>query len=169
VSGDRRHTVVVDTSVLINLAIVDRIGLLGALKRLQFVIPGEVLAEVKRPQQQRRVAKALEAGLLEEVALNEPEPLASFAAFRKQMKIGEAACLALAVAKGWLFACDEGRVVRREATRLLGKNRLLNTPGLFLLGIRTGYWTVNQADEAKAVLEAHRYRLKFGSFRELLR
>ena len=158
-----------DTSVLINLAILDRIGLLGALTQLRFVIPGEVLAEVTKPQQRRRVAKALEAGLLEEVALDEPEPLARFAALRKQMKLGEAACLALAVAKGWLFACDEGRVVRRKATRLLGKNRLLNTPGLFLLGIRTGFWTVDQADEAKAVLEAHRYRLKFGSFWELIR
>ena len=115
------------------------------------------------------MAKALEAGLLDEVALDEPEPLARFASFRMQMKIGEAACLALAATKGWFFACDEGRVVRREAVRLLGKNRLLNTPGLFLLGIRTGYWTVDQADEAKAVLEAHRYRMKFGSFRELLR
>jgi predicted nucleic acid-binding protein len=168
VKGDPRLTAVMDTSVLINLAILDRIGLVGASPRLRFVIPGEVLAEVKRPRQRSRVGRALEGGLLEEVALDEPEALARFADLRKRMKIGEAACLALAITKGWLFVCDERRVVLREATKHLGKNRLLNTPGLFLLGIRAGYWTVDEADEAKAVLEAHRYRMKFSSFRELL-
>lgn len=167
-SGDEAQTAVMDTSVLINFAVLDRIGLLGAFERLRFVVPGEVLFEVKRPELRKRVRAALEAGALLEVALDQPAALAWFARFREQMDLGEAACLALAVSNGWLFACDERRSVRREATRLLGPNRVLNTPGLFLLAIRTGCCTVEEADEAKAILEENRYRLQFGSFRELL-
>jgi len=169
VSGDEVRTAVMDTSVLINFAIVDRIGLLGALERLRFVVPGEVLREVKRPEQRKRVSVALRAGALHEVSLDQTSELARFARFRKQMKLGEAACLALAVSRNWLFVCDEGRIVRSEATKLLGPSGLLNTPGLFLLAIRAGCWTVDEADRAKAVLEENRYRMQFGSFRELLR
>lgn len=84
------------------------------------------------------------------------------------MKTGEAACLAFAVENGCLFACDEGGIVRSDAKRLLGLNRLLNTPGIFVLAIRAGYWTADEADVAKSVLEKNRFRMKFSSFRELL-
>lgn len=167
-SGDEVRTAVMDTSVLINFTILDRIALLGALERLRVVVPGEVLFEVKRPEQRKRVRAALKAGILFEVSLDQPPELAQFARFRKKMGLGEAACLALAASRGWRFACDEGGVVRSEATKLLGPNHLLNTPGLFLLAIRRGCWTVDEADKAKAVLEENRYRMQFGSFRELL-
>lgn len=167
-SGDERLTAVMDTSVLINLAILDRIGLLGSVRRLRFVVPAEVLVEVQRAEQKKRVRAALEARILFKVALDEPSLLDRFASLRKQMKLGEAACLALAAEKGWLFVCDEKGRVRSEARRLLGPDRLLNTAGLFLLAIRTGYWTVDEADEAKAALESNRYRMEIGSFRELL-
>lgn len=162
------RTAVMDTSVLINFAVLDRIGLLGTLEGLQFVVPGEVLGELKRPDQRKRVHTALTAGTLREVVLDQPQELALLARFRRQMQLGESACLALAVSRGWLFACDERRVVRSEATRLLGPEGLLNTPGLFLLAIRRGCWTVDEADQAKAALEANRYRMRFSSFRELL-
>lgn len=165
--GETR-TAVMDTSVLINFAIVDRIGLLGSLESLRFVVPREVLAEVRRPEQRKRVRAALRDGALHEVALDQPSELALFAGFRDKMGLGEAACLAIAVSRDWLFACDEGRIVRSEATKLLGPDGLLNTPGLFLLAIRRGCWTVDDADRAKAILEENRYRMRFGSFRELL-
>ena len=167
-SGDDLHTVVVDTSVLINFAILDRLELLGALRRLRFVVPGEVLAEVTNSEQSRRVGYALDIGVLREVATNDPLVLDWFARLRRQMGLGEAACLALAIVRGWLFACDEKRVVQSEARKLLGPDRLLNTPGLCLLAIRASYWTVTEADEAKALLERSHYRMSFGSFAELL-
>lgn len=108
-----------DTSVLINFAIVDRIGLLGSLESLRFVMPREVLAEVRRPEQRKRVRAALRAGALQEVVLDQPSELVRFAGFRDKMGLGEAACLAIAVSRDWLFACDEGRIVRSEATKLL--------------------------------------------------
>ena len=50
----------------------------------------------------------------------------------------------------------------------LGEGRVLNTPGLFLLGIRAGILTVDAADRMKAVLERHRFKMRFSSFRELV-
>ena len=160
--------VVMDTSVLINLAIVERIGLLATLEGLRFVVPGEVLFEVKKPEQRDRVCAGIKTGALHEVVLDQPQELSLFARFRQRMGIGESACLALAASRSWIFACDEEGIVRNEATKILGTEGLLNTPGLFLLAIQRGCWTVDEADQAKAALEENRYRMRFKSFRELL-
>jgi len=81
---------------------------------------------------------------------------------------GEAACLAMAQHRGWVVACDERRAFLREARRRVGETRLLNTPGLILLAIRQSKMTVEEADEAKKVLETRRFRMKFRSFGDLL-
>jgi hypothetical protein len=65
-------------------------------------------------------------------------------------------------------ACDEGGRFRREARARVGGDRLLNTPGILLLAIRSGLLTVEQADGIKDVLAQRRYKMAFGSFRELL-
>ena len=44
----------------------------------------------------------------------------------------------------------------------------MNTAGLFVLAIRAGLMSVDDADRAKAILEQHRFRLPFGSFRDLI-
>lgn len=167
-SPDEPLIVATDASVLINLAIIDRFALLGALHGLRFVAPDAALAEVRYEPQQARLKRALERRHLHEAACNEPAVLDRLTLFRRQMGHGEAACLALAVEKGWLFACDEGGLVRRKATNLLGPNRLLNTPGLCLLGIRQRYWTLEEADAAKKLLEENRFTMTFGSFGDLL-
>jgi predicted nucleic acid-binding protein len=82
--------------------------------------------------------------------------------------MGEAACLALAVHRGALVASDEKRAFKREAETRLGPGRILNTPGLFLIGIRRGLLTVEEADDLKRALESKRFRMKFDSFRELI-
>jgi hypothetical protein len=64
-------------------------------------------------------------------------------------------------------ASDEGGAFRREADARLGTGRIINTPGLFLMAIRAGILSVEQADEAKEILERHRFRMRFRSFREL--
>jgi hypothetical protein len=76
--------------------------------------------------------------------------------------------LALAARSSALVASDEKRQFLREAQRRLGPGRILNTPGLFLLAIRRGALTVEEADAAKAVLERHRFQMTFKSFRELV-
>jgi predicted nucleic acid-binding protein len=158
--------VLTDANVLINFAQVDRLDLLGALPDLDFRAPGEVLAEVIR--ERARVEDALRRGDLRELLLEETRELALFVDLRQIMGMGEAACLAMAVHRGALIASDEKRVFKRETEARLGPGRLLNTPGLLLLAIRRGLLTVDEADDLKRDLEARRFRMTFGSFRELI-
>jgi predicted nucleic acid-binding protein len=162
------QTVVVDANILINLGFAGRLDLLGQLSGLEFVSPPEVLSEILRPEHQAGVREALRRGELREVPLDDLEGLALFAGFRAFLGAGESACLALAAVCGWMIASDEKRAFLREATRHLGNQRILNTPGLLLLGIRRGALTVEEADGIKQLLERHRFRMAFGSFRDLL-
>lgn len=161
--------VLADTSVLINLAHVQRLDLLRALRGHHFRVPEDVIAEVRWPEHRRLLQEALDAGHLEEVRLSGVLTLQRFETLRKILGAGESACLALAAANGWAVACDEKGACRREALRLLGTDRLLTTPALFVLAIRQGYWTVGEADDAKRVLEQNRFRMGFSSFHDLRR
>jgi len=163
-----KRTVVVDTNILINLAHVQRLDLLGALSGYEFLAPSEVLEELTSFEARTRVRQALCLGHLGETLLEGLEALVLFADFRENMGRGESACLALAALRNWYVASDERRIFLREAQRLLGPGRILNTAGLFVLAIRRGLMTVDQADEAKQVLERCRFRMSFGSFRDLL-
>lgn len=161
------RTVAVDTSVLINLAHADRLALLGRIPGLAFVVPEEVMAEVTSPDQRAALLAVLGAGVVQRAAISDLAAIELYAELRVTMGRGEAACLALAVSKGWLVACDERRAFRREALARLGSGRLITTPGLLVLAIRAGLMTVEEADRAKALLERHRFRMTFGSFRGL--
>ncbi len=167
-AGGESVTVAIDTSVLINLALVDRLDLLGAVDGHQFKVPLDVLVEVEHPEQRQKVKVAIASGHLKSYKLTGTDLLSRRAEFLQDMGSGESACLALAVEKGWLVACDEKRLFRRIAIQILGQGRLLNTVGLFLLGIRQGYWSVEDADRAKDLLAANRYRVKLRTFRDLL-
>jgi predicted nucleic acid-binding protein len=163
-----RRIVQTDACVLLNLAMAGRLDLCGSLVELEFRVPDEVLAEILSPSERRSVEEALGAGILCHAAMAEPEALALFADLRQFLGIGESACLALAAQGGGLVASDEKRRFLREAETRLGPGRVLNTAGLFLLGIRRGALTVDEADEAKAVLERQRFRMPFASFRDLI-
>lgn len=76
--------------------------------------------------------------------------------------------MSLAQTRGWLIASDEKRVFRREALSRLGPGRIINTPGILLVAIRAGVLSIDEADRMKAELERHRFRMPFGSLRELL-
>ncbi|HSS77691.1 MAG TPA: hypothetical protein VLV54_13220 [Thermoanaerobaculia bacterium] len=162
------RTVVVDANVLINLAHLDRLDLLGALAGFDFVTPPEVRQEVTSAEARARLDRSLNLGHLRETSLEGLETLTLYAKLLQVMGKGEAACLALATMQGWYIASDEKRVFLREAECLLGPGRILNTPGLLLLAIRRNLLAIEQADEAKAVLERCRFRMAFGSFREIL-
>jgi hypothetical protein len=51
---------------------------------------------------------------------------------------------------------------------LIGEPRILRTESILLEAIRQGRITVCMADGFKAVLEANRYVMPFGSFSDLL-
>ena len=77
--------VLTDTNVLLNLAIVDRLDLLGAFPDLRFSAPHEVLEEVLRPRERGRVAHAVACGLIQEIALEDLDALTLFWGFLQVM------------------------------------------------------------------------------------
>jgi len=162
------RVVVTDANILINLIHIDRLALLGQLTGFEFVVPPEVIQEISAPQQAVTVARALSQGFFKEEALVEIPALSLYAELVTTLGKGEAACLSMAVTKGWMIASDEGRKFRREVLSKIGKDRLVNTPGLLLLAIRLGVLSIAEADSALAVLASHRFKVKFKSFRDLL-
>lgn len=160
--------VITDANVLINLLRIGQLPLLGALNPYRFVVPEEVLGEIIDPAQREETASAITSGYLDRVVVDTMESLALFAELRDVMGIGEAACLALATTMGCFIASDEKKRFRRRAVELIGENRILRTESILLEAIRQGRITVAEADGFKAVLEANRYTMPFGSFTDLV-
>lgn len=167
-SGSSAAVVVTDANILINLMRVGRLALLGTLTSFEFVLPAEVVAEITDPGQREQLEAVLLRGEVRTVVLEEIAELTTYAELRGVMGKGEAACLALAEARGWIVASDEKKRFRREVIARLGEERLVTTAGLFVLAIRAGLLSVEEADQAKEVLARHRFRMKFASFRDLI-
>ena len=148
------QVVVTDANVLINLMHAGRLDLLGALTAFEFVVPDHVVAEITVPVQRQALEIALTRSSLSKQSITDPGELATYAELRRIMGSGEAACLAMAEARGWLIASDEKRRFRREVIAQLGEGRLVTTAGLFVIAIRAGVISVEQADQIKELLQA---------------
>ena len=159
---------VADANVLINLIHVQRLDLLASLPGYEFVVPEDVISEITDSAQRAALEEGLVAAYLRRETISDPSELARYAELRQVMGAGEAASVALAEARGWLIASDEKRRLRREVNERLGPGRLITTLGLFVLAIRAGVMTVEEADEAKGTLEEHRFRMSFSSFRDVV-
>ena len=85
-----------------------------------------------------------------------PEELGIYADLAQTLGSGEAACLALALQRGWLVACDERRAFLREARNRLGDGRILNTAGIYVLSVRQGLLTVEQGTPRSTASREHR-------------
>ncbi len=160
--------VITDANVLINVFHIGQLHLLGTLPPYRFRVPSEVLAEILDPTQQAAVRACLDAGHLEETAVDTIASLALFAELRDVMGRGEAACLALAATTGSHIASDEKRRFRRRAIELIGEPRILRTEDIIVEAIRQNHMTVQEADTHKATLAANNYALAFASFAEFL-
>jgi predicted nucleic acid-binding protein len=145
-----------------------RLNLLRRLPGFEFVVTPDVLAEIVLPDQKQQLENALAAGVLRVEGLSISHALALFAELRHLMGAGEAASLALAVSRGWAVASDEKKAFRREALARLGPGRILTTAGLYVLAIRGGVLSVEEADEDKVRLEACRFKMHFTSFGDLV-
>jgi predicted nucleic acid-binding protein len=159
---------VLDANFLINLIHAARLDLLAAVGSFKFVVPDEVVAEITEPSQQGQVQEALQKGYAQRESITAPAELSIYADLRGLMGKGEAACLALAQSRGWIIVSDEKGRFRREVISRLGPGRLITTPGFFVIAIRAGVMSVEEADQAKELLEQHRFSMKFQSFRELI-
>jgi len=164
---DTRAVIVCDACVLINFLIIDRLDLLSRNARFCFVVTEHVTGEITDPVQSAALRVALQKVEIEQVDLTDPEGLVLFAELRKTLGKGESAAIALAARRGWAVATDDSQT-RREIERRLGKGRLLTTPGILVEAIHSEALTVEGADEIKARLEAHRFRMNFGSFAEIV-
>jgi predicted nucleic acid-binding protein len=162
------RVVVTDTNILINLVHVGLLDLLGKLPPYSFVIPEEVVREVEDPDQAKAVQAAISCGVLHVIQLTDPAELTVYAELIQILGVGEAACLSLAQCRNWLIASDEKRKFRREMISRLGQGRLLNTPGILTYAITSRVITVEDADQAKALLEQRRFIMSFSSFRDVL-
>ena len=100
--------------------------------------------------------------------ITDTKEMADYAEFHRTLGQGEAACLAVAVSRGFSVASDEKGVFRRLVLARIGQERLLTTPDLILAAVRSRLVTVAQADKWEARLKMHRFRMAFQSFQELL-
>lgn len=164
----QRRVVVTDANVLINLIHANALFLLGAINGYEFVVLEEVVAEITIAEQAAALTAAFTSGWVKREHLEDLQSLSLFAELSAIMGKGEAASLALAATRNLDIACDEKRVFRREASKHLGQHRILTTPGIFVLAIRAGVITVEQADHAKALLAQRRFEMTFASFRDVL-
>ena len=142
--------------------------MLGKTSGFRFGVTDEVIAEVTDPRQVQVLQAALAEGALSQESISSPEELEIYAELSQILGSGESACLALAANRGWLVACDEKRVFLREARNRLGDNRIINTPGLYVLWVRLGLLSVEQADDAKTTLETNRFKMSIVSFRDVV-
>lgn len=160
--------VAVDTTVLINFLNGGCLDLFERLPSYVFRIPEEVDTEITDAAQRAELAALFARGLVERTALSSVGELTLFTRLTNRLGLGESSCIAMARERGWLVACDDRRAVT-TANRQLGVGRVVNTPGLLLLGIRAKVLSVSGADAIKSILEQHRFKMAFDSFASLVR
>ena len=167
---DGRLLVVTDANILINFLKIGRLDLLRQLRTYAFQIPEEVYREVSYPTQRAELDRALREGWIGKVEITAMDEMSAYARYRRQMDDGEAACLAVAVSRRWVLACDEQkkRPIHRELQSKLGAGYLLNTLGILVRGIREGFLSIEEADQIKDDLACNRFVMKIESFRDLL-
>ena len=163
-----RRSVVVDANIIINLVHADRLTLFGTIPGYDFVAPEDVVAEIVEPTQRDQLDRVMADGRIRVATITEPDDLIRYAEFRRALGRGEAACLVIAMRNSWLIASDEKGRFQREAIAAVGAEHIMNTAGLFVLAIRAGLMSIEDADHAKAMLEQHRFRLPFSSFRDVM-
>lgn len=160
--------VVTDANVLINLIHVGKLDLCAGLPGFEFVIPDHVCKEIRIPEQRTDLDKAIDLGFFRVASIREPDDIALFAELTLRLGRGEVACLVLAVRHGWMVASDEKRRFRREAVTRIGADRIIGTADLYIRAIQAGMLTIEEADADKERLQEKRFKMPFGSFREVV-
>lgn len=123
-----------DACALINLMESDHLNVLAALSGWRFVVPDQVVEEITQPEQIALLQAAIHEGYLLRESSTDPAEIALYAELRLRMGKGEAACLAMAQARGWSIASDDrGRAFRRLVRERIGESRVIQTPDLIRL------------------------------------
>jgi predicted nucleic acid-binding protein len=157
-----------DANIIFNFSALDYLELLVRLPDSDFVIPNEVLQEITRPIQREAVQGMIDTGLFKTDVVEGPEAVAIYAELHRRLGSGESACLTLAQMKNGILASDEKRALRRLAIERIGPARIVGTQDLLVRMIKADIITVEQADLAKNILAASRFKMKIRSFEDLL-
>lgn len=164
-----QRIVVTDANVLINLMHVSRLGLLAKIPNYEFVVPEHVREEVTIPEQRTTLEAAVKEGWLKIEVLNDLGAITVFTELIAYIGRGEAACIAIAAQRGWLIASDEKRRFLREAETRVGVGHVITTVDVFVLAIKAGLLTIEEADTDKVTLEGKRFKVAFASYREVVK
>lgn len=144
------RTVVVDTTVVINLIKAGRLDLLGVMKGWEFVVPDQVVEEVTYPEEAGALQQAFETGEVHRESATAHAEIAMYAELKQRMGKGEAACLAMAACRGWMMASDDrGRAFLRLAQREISECRLIGTSDIVRIGLRQGALSAEDADRIR--------------------
>jgi len=140
--------IVFDTCVISNFALAGGLGILEGLYRDKARITDVVSLEILRGIQSghtrlESIPTAIRAGWLKEVRLKTGRERALFEGLSVSLGLGEASSLAVAKARGLVFASDD-QAARAEAARL--GVALTGTVGILLRAVRKGACDVRAAD-----------------------
>jgi predicted nucleic acid-binding protein len=169
VSTPLLRIVVPDANVLINLMHVSRLGLLAKIPNHEFVVPEHVREEITIPEQRATLEAAVNEGWLKVEVIDDLGAITVFTELIARIGRGEAACIVIAAKEGWHIASDEKNRFLREAEARVGVGRVITTVDLFVLAIKAGLLTVEDADADKVTLEGKRFKVSFASYRELVK
>jgi predicted nucleic acid-binding protein len=157
-----------DACMLINFAIVNRLDVLGKIAGYRFHVTKEVLDEIEDPEQRERIEQAIRDSVLQLTALAGSDELAILVRYHELLGKGESSCLALVQHRHWVLCTDETKGGKWLQVITAEKGHVLNTPGILLLAIKAGIFSVEQADGIKESLETRRFKMSFKSFSELI-
>lgn len=163
-----KRPAILDTSVLINFLVLDRLDLLARHPRYRFLVTEHVRAEIADhyPEERQRLEAALRSELIGETTVESSEELDLFAAMVRsgRLGVGECSAIAAASARGIPLAMDDRRA-RREAEGHCPTLELFDTASVVVDLIRAEAIDVPEADRLKEDWERnHRFRLGFASF-----
>jgi len=166
----RRRDAVIDTCVLVNFLVLNRLDLLSDHPVYRFVLTGHVAAEVSDfyPEQRRRLNAALGRKAFRVVTVDALSPLFLEFTRSKRLGAGESAAIAYAIQRRLPLVIDDKRA-RKSALAAEPTIKLESTVSLVVLALQAGSLTIKQADFMKEEWESeHRFRLPFDSFAERL-
>jgi len=151
-----RTTCVLDASLLLALGKAGALDLLFGAVELDLVIARSALDEVRSPETRGPVDRAIAAGRLRVVALTSDDraELGLLADLSESLDAGEAECVALGLARGWLIGLED-RAAQR-VVRLRGHNLgCLTCADLLVRAVGAGRLRLDEADEVFRSLDVY--------------
>jgi predicted nucleic acid-binding protein len=163
-----RKLVLLDSSVLINFLVIDRLDLLVEHPRYRFLITGHVRREILDGNQRRKLRAALRREDFEVTLIDDLDELQIFGELSRRSILGAGECAVIAAAKhrGLLVGIDD-KVAKRTAEELLGAGNILDTVKIIGSLIEADVIAVRDADKFIATWSRNCFTLPIRSFAEL--